>query len=67
MAEVGTAGETPGEEQTAQAVETRKRYHGRSIGKVPGCVGMEAGRPRLELSLARDTQNDKKSFYRYVS
>ena len=47
MAEARDAGQTKKEEGTAQAVEAGT---GKSIGNLPGCVGMGSGRPRHSWS-----------------
>jgi len=49
MAELGPAGQTEEQEETVQAVEM-DRYHGKSIRKLLGYIGMGSGKPRPNLN-----------------
>jgi len=46
MAELRPAGQTKGQEGTAQAVEAVTGILGRAIGMLPGCVRRGPGGPR---------------------
>ena len=61
MAESRPAGQTTGQERTAQAAEARTGI----LGRVWGQVGVRKAKAWLELNLARDA--NKKGFYRCVS
>lgn len=50
-----------------KGVESRDRDPGTGTGTLPSGAEMGAGRPRHSWNLARDTENNKKSFYRYIS
>jgi len=65
MAELRPAGQTKGQEGTAQAVEAGTGILGRAIGMLPGCVGVGSGGSRLNL--ARDAKSNKQGFCRHVS
>jgi len=50
MAEPRPAGQTKGQEGTAEAVEAGTGILGRVIAMLPGCVGMRSGGPSYSWS-----------------
>lgn len=66
MAEYGTTGQSKRKEANAQAVDASKGTR-KSIEMKFGYIMVRKTKEKLELNLAKDLKNNKKSFYRYVN